>query len=60
MNTTWSTYKIILITLKIITLFAIGKLHIYYMMSAIHPQSVITFVVIMLLLISIVYSLDKK
>ena len=49
MNTTWSLHSIILITIKIITLIIIGSLHIQYMMNAIHPQSLLSFIAMIVL-----------
>ena len=57
MNTTWSLHQIILITIKIITLIIIGSLHIQYMMNAIHPQSLLTFIVLIVLSANIVSSI---
>lgn len=58
MNTTWSLHSIILITIKIITLIIIGSLHIQYMMNAIHPQSLLSFIAMIVLSWNIAISIS--
>lgn len=57
MNTTWSLHQIILILIKVITLIIVGILHIHYMMNAIHPQSLLSFIVLIVLSANIATSI---
>lgn len=59
MNTTWSLHQIIMITIKVILLINVGILHIHYMMNAIHPQSILSFIVLIVLSANIATSIIR-
>lgn len=54
------SYRVILITLKLLTLVSLFIVHVNYMLNAIHPQSVISFIGILIVLYSIYTTIVDK